>query len=122
MTSPGGLPAASVVDGVDVDALRNAVCACPAVSDLSGGLLGSVGTYLPGRRVIGIVVRSVPGGVTEVEVHVVARWGATMAEVAAEVRGAAAPLAPGAVVSVTIEDIAVPLDTSISAGLTPCGG
>jgi hypothetical protein len=122
VTSPGGLPAASVVDGVDVDALRNAVCACPAVSDLSGGLLGSVGTYLPGRRVIGIVVRSVPGGVTEVEVHVVARWGATMAEVAAEVRAAAAPLAPGAVVSVTIEDIAAPLDTAISAGLTPSGG
>jgi hypothetical protein len=93
-----------LVNGVDVDALAAAVRACPAVADLSGGLLGSAGTYLPGRRVPGIVVRSTDG-VTEVDVRVVARYGPTMSTVAAQVHSVAAATAPTAIISVFIDDI-----------------
>jgi hypothetical protein len=97
-------PAPVLVDGVDVDALAAAVRACPAVADLSGGLLGSAGTYLPGRRVPGIVIRSVDG-VTEVDVRVVARYGPTMATVADQVHSVAAATAPATAISVFIDDI-----------------
>jgi len=109
----------AVVDGIDVDALAAAVCACPGVAELSGGLLESAATYLPGRRVTGIVIRSSPSGVSEVAVHVVARYGPTMAEVATQVRTAAARFVPAGVVSVHVEDIALPEETAPTAVATP---
>ena len=39
------------------DEVAAAVAAAPGVSRLSGGHLGGVGTYLPGRRVTGVVLR-----------------------------------------------------------------
>jgi hypothetical protein len=36
----------------------------------AGGHLGAVGTYLPGRRVTGVVLRE-----EDVEVHVIGRYG-----------------------------------------------
>jgi hypothetical protein len=106
-------PADGVVDGVDVDRVAAAVGACPAVARLTGGT-GGRGTYLPGRRVPGVVVReSAEPSPPTVEVHVVARSGPAMGEVARQVRAALAALIPGSPVDVIIDDLEVeppPLD------------
>lgn len=109
MTTPD--PASpSLVAGIDVDVVAAAVRACPAVADLSGGLLGSVGTYLPGRRVPGIVVRERDGGSPPaLDVHVVARFGPAMAEVESQVRAALLMAAPNSPVDLVIDDIEIPL-------------
>lgn len=72
-----------VPDLPDPDAIAAAVATCPSVTGLSGGVAGEIATYLPGRRVSG--VRTLSDGV---EVHVVARYGARLHEVDAEVRAA----------------------------------
>jgi hypothetical protein len=101
------MPADGVVDGVDVDRVAAAVAACPAVARLTGGRSG-LGTYLPGRRVPGVVVReSAALGPPTVEVQVVARYGPAMGEVARQVRAALAALLPGGVVDVIIDDVEV---------------
>jgi uncharacterized alkaline shock family protein YloU len=98
-------PADGVVDGVDVDRVAAAVAACPAVARLTGGI-GGLGTYLPGRRVPGVVVRESAGpSPPKVEVHVVARYGPTMREVASQVRTALAALIPASAVDVIIDDV-----------------
>ncbi len=62
-------------------------------------------SYLPGRRVTGVRV-----GDEGLEVHVVARYGPTMVEVAQEVREALRPLLGDAVVGVVIHDIDIDPD------------
>src|SRR5256885_14588215 len=98
-------PADGVVDGVDVDRVAAAVAACPAVARLTSGTSG-LGTYLPGRRVPGVVVQESAGpSPPTVEVQVVARYGPAMGEVARQVRAALAALIPGRPVDVLIDDI-----------------
>jgi hypothetical protein len=100
-------PADGVVDGVDVERVAAAVAACPAVARLTGGTSGR-GTYLPGRRVPGVVIRESAGpSPPTVEVHVVARSGHAMGEVARQVRTALAALIPGSPVDVIIDDLEV---------------
>jgi hypothetical protein len=83
------------------DDVAAAVAAAPGVAALSGGRLGGVGTYLPGRRVTGVVVRD-----GDIEVHVIGRYGVPVGTIAAEVRRAAEPFASGQPVHVIIEDLA----------------
>jgi hypothetical protein len=87
----------------DPDLIAIAVLAVPHVAALSGGRFGEIATYLPGRRVDGIRIR--PG---QVEVHVVARYGPTMAEVGAAVRAAVVDAVGPVEVVVGIDDLAVP--------------
>jgi hypothetical protein len=89
--------------GVDARAVAERVIACPSVARLSGGPFGEVATYLPGLRVPG--VRLVAG---VLEVHVVSRWDVPVADLAAEVRAAAGPAAPGHEVVVFVEDVELP--------------
>ncbi|MFI7604256.1 hypothetical protein ACIBTV_03945 [Micromonospora sp. NPDC049366] len=93
----------AVVDGVDVDAVAAAVRACPAVAGLVA--LGGRGTYLPGRRVDGVVVDA-----DTVLVQVRARWGARAPELAAQVRAAVAPLVAGRHIDVVVADVGDPPD------------
>lgn len=96
----------ATVAGIDVDVVAAAVRGCPSVADLSGGLLGSVGTYLPGRRVPGVVVRDgASGRPPSIELHVAARYGPSMSEVDAQVRQAVTAIAPGSPVDIIIEDV-----------------
>ncbi|MFC3499692.1 hypothetical protein ACFOOK_01585 [Micromonospora krabiensis] len=97
-----GQPVA-VVEGVDVDAVAAAVCACPAVVGLVA--LDGRGTYLPGRRVDGVVVDA-----DAVVVQVRARWGAHVPELAAQVRAAVAPLVAGRQIDVVLADVGDPPD------------
>ena len=98
-------PAPGPVGTTDLDAVAAAALGCPLIADLTGGRFGEVATYLPGRRIQG--VREVDGAV---EIHVVAKWGTPLPEVAEVVRAAVTPLTGGKPVAVFIEDIEVPAD------------
>ena len=87
----------------DSDALAEpvaaAVLACPSVAGLSAGPFGTVGTYLPGRRVTGVQITD-----TEVTVRVVARL-APLSRIEGEVRAAVAALVPGLPVHLGVDDV-----------------
>ncbi|HEY0165570.1 MAG TPA: hypothetical protein VGB75_00880 [Jatrophihabitans sp.] len=100
MTSPAE---AVLVDGLDVDAVAAAVRGCPAVDDLDGGRLGSVATYLPGRRVPGIRIED-----NRIEVHVRGVWGQPVGLIAQQIRGVLATLSGGRVIDVVLTDVADP--------------
>lgn len=89
------------------EAVADAVLAHPAVVRLSGGAFGTVASYLPGRRVVGVrlpLVDSEP-----VEIAVVARMGTVLPLLAAELCDAVAAVTGPAVVDVTVTDVeAVP--------------
>lgn len=91
----------------DVDAVAAAAQGCPLVAGLTGGRFGEVATYRPGKRIAG--VREVDG---TVEVHVVARWGTPLPELAEVVRAAVTPYAGGLPVAVFVEDIELPGEAS----------
>ncbi|WP_283137216.1 hypothetical protein [Rhizohabitans arisaemae] len=76
------------------------VTTCPDVVGLSGGPYGTVATYLPGEMVSGVAVRD-----DEVEIHIVARYGRPLAEIAESVRGAVADLTGDLPVNVTVDDV-----------------
>ena len=90
---------------VDPELVVGAVTSCPAVAAMSGGPVGTFATYLPGRAVVG--VRSDPD---RVEVHVVLRHGATVSEVAGQIRGALAGRVADRAVDIAFEDVADPPD------------
>ena len=102
MTSPAGpaVPGAAVIDGVEVDAVAAAVLGCAGVAGLDGGRFGEVTSYLPGRKVPGVVVS---GG--RVRVQIRARWAVPAPDLAAGVTAALAPLAGRRPVDVLIADI-----------------
>jgi len=85
------------------DRIAAAVTRCPDVAGLTQIPGMPVATYLPGRTVSGVAVRS-----AEVEICVVARIGPPLPQVAAQVRQAVEPLVPGRVVDVVIADITTP--------------
>lgn len=101
-----GAPAPALAELV-----AEATLGCPDVSSLSGGMVGEVATYLPGRRVTGVRVRD-----AVVEVHVVARYGPPMDEIGAQVRAAVTPFVGDRTVAVTIDDLAVDPRTGSSGG------
>ena len=98
--NPGRPESAAIVYGVDVDAVADAVQACPGVSGLHGGRYGEVTTYLPGRAVRGVVI---DGG--RVRVQVRSGWGVEAPALAAAITAAVAPLAGRRAVDVAIADI-----------------
>ncbi|MEU7740179.1 hypothetical protein [Nonomuraea sp. NPDC049158] len=77
------------------------VRACAGVAGLSGGLFGTVATYLPGERLMGVSVDD-----REVTVDIVARLGRPLPETAEEVRRAVADLAGDRPVNIRIDDVA----------------
>jgi hypothetical protein len=91
------------VEGVDVDALAGLIGACPSVARLGGPWPGAAATYLPGRRVAGL--RIAPD---RLDVEVVARWGFSVADIVTDIRRAAAAVAPGRRVDVTVADVELP--------------
>jgi hypothetical protein len=85
-----------------LDALASKLLDSPHIAELSGGAMGSIATYLPGRRIPGL--RVVDND--KIEIHVVMAWGSSVDDVEAGVVRAlehAAQLA-----SLHIEDVAAP--------------
>lgn len=99
---------------VEPDAVVAAALACPHVAAMSSGLAGEVATYLPGRRVPGLRLTD-----QEVELHIVAKWGPSLPEVADAVRKAVAPVTGGLPTSVYVEDIEVPDEQGAVGGAGP---
>ena len=93
-------PGSAVIDGVDVDTVAAAVRSCPGVSGLDSGQFSEVASYLPGRKVEGIVVS---GG--RVTVQVRSQWGVPAPELAASITAVLAPLTGNRPVDVVIADI-----------------
>jgi hypothetical protein len=81
------------------DVVAETVRAVPGVHDLHGGVLGEVGTYLPGRRVAG--VRLTDDGC---DLHIAATSVAPLADTVRAVRAAVRPLVGGRI-DVTVEDV-----------------
>ncbi|MGI8807483.1 MAG: hypothetical protein ACR2KK_06520 [Acidimicrobiales bacterium] len=94
----------------DLDAVAAAALGCPLIAGLTGGRFGEVATYGPGRRILG--VRVVDGAI---ELHVVAKWGAPLPEVAEVARAAVAPHAEGLPIAVFVDDIELPEDLSAAS-------
>ena len=91
-----------LVEPEPVDAIAAAVLAVPGVHALHAGIAGEVATYLPGRRVNGVML-----GEHGCSIHVVLRWGVPVIDTTDAVRDAARPYVPGPV-DVTVEDILAP--------------
>ena len=94
----------------DLEAVAAAALGSPLIAGLTGGHFGEVATYLPGRRLVG--VREVDG---TIEVHVVAKWGKPLPEVADVVRAAVAPHTGDAPVAIFVDDIETPDGESVGA-------
>jgi hypothetical protein len=100
LLTENGTPGLAVIDGVDVDAVAAAVSGCEGVAALDGGPFGAVASYLPGRRVTGVVV-----GDGRVTVQVRSQWGIPAADLAASIIVVLAPLTGHRPVDVVIADI-----------------
>ena len=77
-----------MIDGIDVDSLAAAVQRLAGVAALDGGPFGQVATYLPGRKVLGVVV-----GEGRVTVQVRSRWGVPAPDLAALITAVVTSLA-----------------------------
>ena len=97
-------PTAEVVTPAEVltpaEAVAAAAAACPGVVRLGTGSRLEVATYLPGRRVHG--VRMADG---TVEVHVVARPGTVLPDLADAIRRAVTAVVPAQIVDVCVDDL-----------------
>jgi hypothetical protein len=93
-------PAVTGAEAEAEEPVAAAVLRCRAVARLHAGGYNAITSYLPGRRVVGVVVT--PAAVT---VGVVGRYPATVAEIAAQVRAAVSTVLPGVAVNVAVEDI-----------------
>jgi uncharacterized membrane protein YjjP (DUF1212 family) len=100
-------PAGPALDtgALDTEALAEpvaaAVLACPAVARLSGGPFGTVGTYLPGRRVTGVQITT-----TGITVRLVARPVA-LRTLESQVRAAVTAVVPGLPIHIGLDDLDV---------------
>ncbi|MEJ8277877.1 hypothetical protein [Pseudonocardia spirodelae] len=81
------------------------VRAHPSVVRLDGGTFGTVATWLPGRRLVGVHVGD-PGD--PVEIGVVLTLDRPIPATVAALRATLAPLVDGAPVDVTVADVEVP--------------
>jgi uncharacterized alkaline shock family protein YloU len=96
---------AAAGEPTEADQISAAVLACPDVAGMSAGAFGEIRSYLPGHTVPGVKL-----GEEAVEVHVVARYGPPLPEVASQIGRALAPLLSGRAVRVVVEDILLPGD------------
>ena len=99
----------------EVRLIGERVVACAGVAGLSGGLFGTMATYLPGERLTGVSADD-----HEVNIAIVARLDRPLPETADEVRRAVADLAGDRPVNIRIDDV-VPRepDDAVSAGAAP---
>lgn len=95
-----------------------AVVAHPGVAALHGGVFGSVATYLPGRRLVGVRVGV---GDEPVELGVVLRLDQPIPDVVRALRREVSAMCGGAAVDITVADVAVPAALALAAAAVPGG-
>ena len=104
---PGGSrPGSAFIDGIDINAVAAAVRGCAGVSGLDGGQFGEVASYLPGRKVEGIVV-----GGGRVRVQIRSQWAVPAPDLAAVIKAMLVPLTGQRPVDVVIGNIDDPAST-----------
>lgn len=81
------------------DTIAAAVTRVPGVASLHAGMFGEVGTYLPGRRVVGVRVTE-----SSTDIHVCIFVDAAVRDTALRIRQAVSGLVAGPV-NVTVEDV-----------------
>ncbi|MES9515205.1 hypothetical protein ACIQYW_08015 [Rhodococcus erythropolis] len=81
------------------DTIAEAVTRVPGVASLHAGMFGEVGTYLPGRRVVGVRVTE-----SSTDIHVCIFVDAAVRDTALRIREAVSGLVAGPV-NVTVEDV-----------------
>lgn len=106
----------STGEGTLAVAVAAVVGAVPGVARLCGGKAGEIATYLPGRRVSGVRISD-----DGVDVHLVARWVASLPQLAQDVRTALRPVVGDRPVSVFVEDVEVAALESRGTAPTPPG-
>lgn len=85
--------------------LEAAVLAHPGVARLDGGPFGSIASYLPGRRVVGVRIGV---GDEPVELALVARLGTPLPRLAEELGSVVRALCGPVAVEVTVSDVVGP--------------
>jgi hypothetical protein len=85
---------------IDARTIAERAKSCPDVAGLSGGPFGTVTTYLPGERLLGVSVHD-----DAVDIAIVARLRRPLPETADEVRRAVADLTGDRLVHVRIDDV-----------------
>lgn len=95
MSGPAPLP----------ERIAGALLAHPAVAALSGGPFGTIASYLPGRRLPGVVLGE---GEEPDRIAVVLRFGAPVAATVAELRRIVAAQSGARRVDVTVVDLEMP--------------
>jgi hypothetical protein len=85
------------------EAVAAAVLAHPGVARLSGGAFGTVASYLPGRRVVGVRLPLEDGD--PVQIAVVARMGVPLPRLADELGAAVVEVLGPVAVDVTVADV-----------------
>jgi hypothetical protein len=106
------------VDGPLSERVASAVLSHPAVARLDGGPFGSVASYLPGRRVVGVRAGEDAAAGEPVEVAVVVRWpaGSSLPVLAEEIAALVRGVAGDRPVDVTVADLVpTPISAPISA-------
>lgn len=89
----------------DLERIAVVVQACPAVAGLHPGQRTSIATTLPQGYLLGVALDG-----ADLTIGVVGRFPARVADIAAQVRAAAAEHAPGYRIVVSVEDMHVPDD------------
>lgn len=104
MTAPAGRTTAPSRPDADelAERVAAAVAAHPAVAGLHGGIYGSVATYLPGGKLVGV---RIGGGDEPVEVAVVLRGERPIPESVRSLRQEVSRICGGAAVDITVADI-----------------
>jgi hypothetical protein len=98
MAAPHTIPAPAAL----ADAIAQRVLDHPAVAHLHGGPFGTVASYLPGRRVVGVRVNETDGSV---DLSVVLWVGVPLRQAVADLRRVVGEVAGPVVVNVTVADL-----------------
>ncbi len=105
---PAESPAAAgavgaVQDSTEADLISAAVLTVTDIAGLSAGPFGEIASYLPGRSVPGVRIDD-----ERVEVHIVARYGRPLQEIADELARAVRHVLAGRPLQVSVDDILLP--------------
>lgn len=88
-------------DAVVLRRIASRIDAATSVARRSGGIAGTISSYLPGERLLGI--RATNDG--RIVIHVVMRWGSTVDEVEDDVIAGIGTDWPSGLVDITVDDI-----------------
>lgn len=113
-STPGSEVAESQVS--DADRIRGAALECPDVADLSAGVFGEVASYLPGHSVSGVRVDE-----ERVEVHIIARYGRPLQQIADDIGRRVAPFLSDRRLEVAVDDVLLPGDALPDPAQDPAG-